>query len=285
VDGVDYKRASNLYVGQVKASFGDCPEIQSKLNKARFTHKSLMQLTSEYHDYVCEDGECIIYEKHLPLIQVTGGLYMGLARSSLDFPKYSGSDTDFAFDASYKWYHYYNFSTSNDLFLGIRLRFTMPRANERLAMLVLTEYSQSNHTGYTEDWSDPNLVTQMKANAHLSSLNMMTGLQYTYPRGKLKPSLAIGPVLSTDLHSYFDFEHTLIAENVNLVQNFHAEPIRGLTMGGFSQLGAEWAIRGPHVMGCNLRYHLTKQWSGYNVNRNGISITLYYNYALNKDQI
>jgi hypothetical protein len=39
-DGVRYGRYTNLFVGQMKASFGDCPEIQPGLEQAKFTHKS-----------------------------------------------------------------------------------------------------------------------------------------------------------------------------------------------------------------------------------------------------
>jgi len=281
VDGVDYKRTTNLYVGQMRASFEDCPEIQSKLDKARFSHKSLMQLTSEYHDYVCDGEECIIYEKNLPVIQVSGGPYMGMVRSSLDFPSYEGSDTDFAFDASYKWYHYYDFSTENDLILGLRLRFTLPRFNEKLALLVLTEYSQSDFYAYTEDQTNPGLLTQMEAHAHLSSLNLMTGFQYTYSKGTLKPSLTIGPVFNIDLNSYFDIEHTMIADTLEIVQDHNTNPIGGMTMGGFAQLGFDWAFSGAHHLGFNLRYHLIRQRTTHYINRDGIALSLYYNFTFN----
>jgi hypothetical protein len=52
-------------------------------------------------------------------------------------------------------------------------------------------------------------------------------------------------------------------------------------MGGFSQLGADWDIHGPHHIGCNLRYHLTIQRTAQNINRDGISLSLYYTYFMN----
>ncbi len=282
VNGVDYTRNSNLFVGQMKASFGDCPEIQPKLDRARFSHKSLIQLTSEYHGYVCEDQECIVYEKRLPAVLVSGGFYAGLMRSGLDFPDYEGSDTDFAFDAVYKWYHYYSFNKTNDLVFGLRLRFTMPRANDRLALLVLAEYSQSEHVAYAEDQGEQGLLTLMEAHARLSTMNLMPGLQYNFPGGRLRPSLAIGPVFSMDLGSYFDIRHELITGTLEIEQNYHTTPIRGMTMGGFAQLGADWALNGPHHLGGHLRYHLTRQRTDHYVNRDGLSVSLYYNYTFNQ---
>lgn len=281
VDGVDYTRKSNLYVGQMKASFADCPEIQAKLDNAGFNHKSLIKLTSEYHEYTCDGEECIIYEKELPLVMISGGAYLGVIRSSLDFPSYKGSEMDFNADAAYKWYQEYTFQKQTDLVLGLRFRFTLPRANEKLALILLAEYSQSDFYSYTEEQTNPGLLTEMEANAHISSLNTMLGMQYTYPRGKIKPSLAIGPLFSMDLNSYFDIYHTLISDSREIYQDYHTEPVKGLTMGGFSQLGADWAVRESHHIGCNLRYHINWQRSGHYIRRDGISLSLYYILSLN----
>lgn len=280
INGTEYVRKSNLYVGQMKASFGDCPEIQAKLDKAQFSHNSLIKLTSEYHEYVCEDGVCIIYEKTVPVIQVSGGAYVGMIRSGLSFPKYEGTDQDFNFDASYKWYHYYTFSKETDLVVGMRLRFTLPRANEKLAVILLAEYSGADYEAYAEEQTSPGLLTQMKANAHLSTLNVMTGIQYSFPKGKIRPSLAIGPVFSVDLNSYFDIEHTLITGSQTIIQDYRTEPVKGMVLGGFSQLGVDWSVAGRHHLGSSLRYHLTWQRTNHYIHRDGLSISLYYNFLL-----
>ena len=280
-NGVEYARKSNLYVGQIKAAFGDCPEMQSNLDKAQFSHNSLIRLTSEYHDYVCDGEKCIIYEKPLPVILITGGPYVGFIRSSLDFPGYKGSDMDFNSDASYKWYHYYTFQKQTDLLLGLRFRFSLPRINEKLALIFLAEYTQSEYTAYTEDQTNPGLLIQMTANAHVSTLNTMTGIQYTYPKGRIRPSLAIGPVFSMDLNSYFEIEHIMITDTREILQNFQTEPFSGLVMGAFVQVGADWSIYGPHHLGGNLRYHFNRQRTEHYINRDGLSLSLYYNFAFN----
>lgn len=277
-DGVRYGRYTNLFVGQMKASFGDCPEIQSGLELAKFTHKSLISLTSRYHDYVCDDGLCIRYEKPIPVIRVSGGPYAGMITTTLDFPEFKG---DFDADASYKWYHYYTFDRQTDFMFGLRFRFTMPRANEKLALLVLTEFTRSDYYSYVEDQTNPGLLTRMEANAHLSTLNLMTGLQYTYPKGRIRPSLTVGPVLSLDLNSYFDIEHVLVTDEREILQDYQTEPIKGMVLGGFTQLGMDWSVNGPHHLGLHLRYHFTRQGKDHYVNRDGASVSLYYNLTLN----
>lgn len=284
VDGVLYTRKSNLYVGQLKATFADCPSIQAKLDNAGFNHKSLIKLTSEYHNYTCDGEECIIYAKALPRVLISGGAYLGVLSSSLDFPSYEGSALDFAADAAYKWYQDYTFSRQTDLVMGLQFRFTLPRASENLALIFLAEYSQSDFFSYTEEQTNPGLLTEMEANAHISSLNTMLGIQYTYPKGKVRPSLAIGPLFSLDMSSHFDINHTLIADSRVIFQDFRTEPIKGLIMGGFSQLGVDWMVRGSHHLGCNLRYHISWQRNGHYIRRDGLSLSLYYMVLLNRKE-
>ncbi len=281
IDGVDYKRRSNQYVGQLKASFGNCPEIQSKLDRARFTHQSLTRLTSEYHDYVCNGEVCIIYEKPVPVIRVTGGPYVGIVRSGLDFPEYEGTDMDFNLDAAYKWYHYYTFNKQTDLVLGLRFRFTLPRANNNLALIVLTEYSASDFYAYHEDQTSQDLTTLMEAKARVSGLNLMTGLQYRYPSGKLRPTLTAGPVLGMDLNSSFEIQHLMVTDARVIEQDFQTSPIRKVNLGGFLQPGLIWSIAEGHEVGFNLRYHFMRQRTDYYINRDGFSLSLFYGFSIN----
>jgi len=281
VDGTTYKRRSNLYVGQMKASFGDCPEIQSRLEGARFSHQSLIKLSSEYHDYVCDGEVCVIYEKPIPVIRVSGGFYLGVSKSSLDFPDYDGTLADFNADAGYKWYHYYQFSTHTGPEFGAHFNFTLPRVNKHLALVVNADYSQHDFKGSAVDESNPGVIIQMEASARVTSLNMATGLQYTFPRGKIRPTIAAGPMISIDMNSYFDIQHTWITASQELIYNFHTTPIRGLNMGGFGQVGMFWAVQERHHLGLNLNYHLAIQRTDYYISRKGISLGINYQFLLN----
>ena len=59
--------------GQLKSSFSDAPELARKIDRARFTRKSLISLTSEYHEYVYDGEQCIIYSKPPPAMRIGVG--------------------------------------------------------------------------------------------------------------------------------------------------------------------------------------------------------------------
>jgi opacity protein-like surface antigen len=64
-DRTQYVRKSKKYLGVLKSAFSDCPEMFSKVDKMDFNQKSLIKISKTYHEKVCKDEPCIIYEKPL----------------------------------------------------------------------------------------------------------------------------------------------------------------------------------------------------------------------------
>lgn len=58
-----FLRETNRHIGLLKVAFADCMEIQPQIDKIELNHKSLINIAKNYHDYVCEEDKCIIYEK------------------------------------------------------------------------------------------------------------------------------------------------------------------------------------------------------------------------------
>jgi hypothetical protein len=82
-DGKLYEMASNQHIGLLTLYTEDAPSLKSKINNINQpSHRNMVQLAKEYHDIVCEDGECIIYEQKKPSIKVDIELAVGLARFS-----------------------------------------------------------------------------------------------------------------------------------------------------------------------------------------------------------
>jgi hypothetical protein len=59
---------SNKYIGPLKATLADCPQVRSEIDKSELTHKSLIKIVKDYHGYVCNGEKCIVYEKKLPIL-------------------------------------------------------------------------------------------------------------------------------------------------------------------------------------------------------------------------
>jgi hypothetical protein len=62
--GEDVKIRSNRYKGLLKYLMEDAPSLHSTINSMTLSQKSLVDISSEYHDLVCTTGEkCIVYKK------------------------------------------------------------------------------------------------------------------------------------------------------------------------------------------------------------------------------
>ena len=57
--------------------------MSKKINNAKLSHKSLIDLTREYHYEVCENQECIIYEKKIPKAVTKYGILTGMYSTSI----------------------------------------------------------------------------------------------------------------------------------------------------------------------------------------------------------
>jgi hypothetical protein len=84
-DGFDYQRPSNQYKGVLKYYLRDCPQISKELDNADFSKKTLIKLSKEYHEYVCKDEQCIIYEKPIHKKRLRFGIDFSYGTSALEY--------------------------------------------------------------------------------------------------------------------------------------------------------------------------------------------------------
>lgn len=73
------------YKGKLSAVLQDCPGIQNEIQETRLTHNSLIKLTKDYHQRVCNSESCIIYEKGNNSATVKFGVLMGLSKNQYNF--------------------------------------------------------------------------------------------------------------------------------------------------------------------------------------------------------
>jgi hypothetical protein len=67
-EGKIYQRQSKLYLKTLGKLTNDAPQVHVKLNKINEpNHENLIWFAKNYHDKVCNDESCIIYEKKIPL--------------------------------------------------------------------------------------------------------------------------------------------------------------------------------------------------------------------------
>jgi len=176
IDGKLYQIDDKGYVGLLRYAFGDCPKIFPLLDNITLDNKSLIEATKKYHEYVCTDRKCIVYEKQMPAIKVGFGSYLSMNGSSLSFSNsrdvtYAGMEANMAFYPS----------------IGFLLNVILPRMNEKLTFQVAAEIGKSYFYG---SGSVPFYVSSEELELHLTTATTSLGLKYTYPKGKIRPTFA-----------------------------------------------------------------------------------------------
>lgn len=77
IDGKTYVKNDKSYIGILKYLFNETPTIAEKAEVIKLNHKNLIQMASDYHQQVCNDKSCIIYEKKLLKNKTIVGLLVG----------------------------------------------------------------------------------------------------------------------------------------------------------------------------------------------------------------
>lgn len=160
IDGREYTR-SNSHYGVLNYYTQDVPKLQSEIKRMKeLTPTNMIVLAQKYHDMVCDDYSCVVYEKIPPRVkvdlEVAGGAF-GFLRSEM---------------------------TSNEAGrwgeqLGVYAHVWLPRENEKL-------FFRTGVVGtlFGGDKSDEKEMEY--------SVKIPLHFEYQYPKGIVRPRLAYG---------------------------------------------------------------------------------------------
>lgn len=73
------------YKNKLMSILQDCPDINDEILTTTLTHKSLIKLTKDYHEKVCNTESCVIYEQNKLSPEVKYGVLLGLAINQYNF--------------------------------------------------------------------------------------------------------------------------------------------------------------------------------------------------------
>jgi hypothetical protein len=154
---LDNKRVyyeTTRHIGLLSLYMQDAPKIQAQIKSIRKPdHQNLIKLAEDYHNLVCQNEECIIYEKSAPLIQILPELLGGITR-------YSNID-----DLNDKFYTQF----------GVIGHVRMPRTSEKLYFRTGLLFMRLN-----VDDEGKNIF------------KIPVQFEYIYPRGIFRPRIAYG---------------------------------------------------------------------------------------------
>ena len=84
-DGRKGATDSNNHIRLLKAAFADCMDVQPQIDRAELDHESLISITRNYHDLVCDGEKCIVYQKKIDRGVIRYAPVVGVNISKLTF--------------------------------------------------------------------------------------------------------------------------------------------------------------------------------------------------------
>jgi len=185
-DGFTYRQPSNKYIGILKVTFAEDPEISKEAEQTSLSHKSLIRISRKYHERVCPGESCIIYEKKIPGIIV----YLGpSAGAGLSFISRIGND----FEKAYNYFEDGTWEPSVAPSAGFRMLLNLSVLNERI--YIEYDFSIQPMTSHmTNEQLDPvyliTLNTDVLEKRWMACNRVM--FRYELARSRIRPVLLAG---------------------------------------------------------------------------------------------
>jgi len=167
---------SNQYRGILKYNFRDCPQMSQEIDNADFSKKTLIKLSKEYHEYVCKDEQCVIYEKKVRKRPIRLGIDVSYATTQIIYAQYN-------IDFSLKKANQYQFDICSQMQLDQQGAYNLA--------VSLGYYSYKgellNNSVALGNVSEPNDI-----HYQFSVLKPAIQLSYKIKTGKINPYVSIG---------------------------------------------------------------------------------------------
>ena len=244
-----------FHIRKLKVAFADCMEIQPQVEQADFSNKSLIKLTRDYHNYVCDEYECIVYEKKVNYPRILIAPIVGISSSNIWFGRGFFSELDYTRNT---------FET-----FGLRLNFNLVNINKDISIQLDGLYGRNNYYGIYRDHY------QLYINNNRFQYSLL--VKYRFNNPVIRPSFGFGAVGEQITY----FQPIAIVDNIPgspPVQREINDIRKPRTLfGGVVELGLHYIIFKNREFFTNIRYTQAKAQSeadiGYiNTKTNSIQI-------------
>lgn len=190
-NGNQFAYNSKQYVGILKSTFKDCPQILDDVEDVSFYQNQLIRITKAYHNKVCEDESCIVYSKRKSKLHFNYGVIVGVSMPNISF-KHLKVMEDLNDDLT----------STKPLNLGAFITISDPLISEKLALYG--EVSFEKNRFYTDN-----------ANISYTSLKAIPlALRYAVPQQKIAPVFMFGLLINNMLN----VKNTGILEDTDCIE-------------------------------------------------------------------
>ena len=215
------------YKGKLIYLLSDCPEIQKDIESLDLQATPLINLAKKYHKKVCNNENCIVYERKLEPVKVHSSIEIGIDFSQL-----------------YNQYLYTNTNFSPCIQIGYKMEFeNFIFSEEQFSFRTGLILQQFNHFVMYRDGSGVNWIKNDTLSTSLQSIKFKipASIIYTFPLQKVKPYVELGLMNSLIL---------LTTKSTNPLRS--SFPI--YQFGLFGTIGIKYQINKYHVLNFGLNY-------------------------------
>ena len=184
----DFNMSSYEHIGILRYLFSDDKETLEKVDNVGLNHKSLINIANKYHQNVCKDQECVVFEKQMPPFSFNFDILC-----YADFSTISISNSND--------YDGFNYENNLNYALGLGVSIRPSRFYERLSIYLQVLYSQKE---YSADYTEPGLAGRFNyytSDIKFDYLSNKLGLKYTFPTKNIQPELFINYTFCYTLNS------------------------------------------------------------------------------------
>lgn len=255
------------FKGKLMYMLQDCPEINQEIQKARPNHQSLIKLTKDYHEKMCNSENCIIYEKNNISAKLKFGFLVGFSKNQYNFGNQVTSDfgNNYQIGATVKLSNFLMFNENFNLKGSVLFEkdskyYTLTIADDVRSFLVI-----NNNVPYQLNKKDfgPNSIPylpSMEAEINVLDLKIPITINYDFNINK-KTILNCGVGISNKI---------IISQNKNFKVNgfyqTYGKSINTLLTGAIATAGVEGNWFGKHTVFVNACYEYLNDFRSHQDN-------------------
>ncbi len=242
IDGSKTTVRTNNYIRMLKATFSDCYEIQSSIDKVKLSHNSLKSITCKYNDCAGKDTACITYDKG-SRIKFRIGPLVGFSMNKLML---KGSEP----------YGSFEFDNSNGPVFGLVMDLSSSRLGEHLSFQLGTDIGKSEFNTTYEENSPIYPSTEYQYNVYMqgTSMKIYAGAKYNFGKSRVKPNLGGGLMFNKFIQSDSWYEvETYVSNIMTITEEWEGDLIANVLFGAYLQAGVDVDLGKRMILFANVK--------------------------------
>ena len=184
----------------------DCPKLQSEINRTQLKHKDLIKVSKDYHNYICNNNNCTIFEKDINPVK-----YDVIARCGFGFSQTNKLNVVNVYEDISP-----NFIDKSTMFIGIYLCIRNYISNrEKLSFILGIEVINNNYQ-FNYNTSNSASIENIKTHMNYQSIDLVINekVAQRFSLNKKSPYISCGlSQLFSIKESYNDVNNSAIMKH------------------------------------------------------------------------